>query len=80
MQEKSSVKVTVMLTPSLVARLDARASQDRRSRSNLAALLIEESLVTDSPAGVPAAIIAPPSRRQPVDPSAGGSRPREWPR
>ena len=45
MQEKSSVKITVMLTPSLVARLDARASRSRRSRSNLAAILIEDALV-----------------------------------
>lgn len=48
MQEKSSVKVTVMLTPSLVARLDARAAQDRRSRSNLAAMLIEEALTGEA--------------------------------
>lgn len=51
MQEKSSVKVTVMLTPSLVARLDARASQDRRSRSNLAAMLIEEALLAEAEDG-----------------------------
>jgi hypothetical protein len=47
-QEKSSVKITVMLTPSVVALLDARASQDRRSRSNLAAVLIEEALATEA--------------------------------
>lgn len=48
MQERSSVKVSVMLTPSLVARLDARASLDRRSRSNLAAVLIEEALAVEN--------------------------------
>lgn len=51
MQEKSSVKITVMLTPSLVARLDALASQSHRSRSNQAAVLIKDAMPTEATTG-----------------------------
>jgi metal-responsive CopG/Arc/MetJ family transcriptional regulator len=48
MQEKSCVKISVMLTPALAALLDARALQDRRSRSNAVAVLIEQALAAEA--------------------------------
>lgn len=44
MNEKRSTKVTVMLTPSVAARLDAYAERFRWSRSNAIAVLVEEGL------------------------------------
>ena len=48
--EQDVVKVTVVLRREVVERLDALASDERRSRSNLAALLLERGL-TDRQAG-----------------------------
>jgi metal-responsive CopG/Arc/MetJ family transcriptional regulator len=44
MEEKRSAKISIMLPPSLVARLDAYARKSRWSRSNAVAVLVEEGL------------------------------------
>jgi hypothetical protein len=45
MDEKRSVKITFMLTPPVVAKLDAYARRWRWSRSNAVANLVEAGLI-----------------------------------
>jgi hypothetical protein len=44
MQEKRTVKISIVLTPSVAARLDDYAQQSRWSRSTAATVLIESGL------------------------------------
>ena len=52
-EEVRSIKVSVMITPSLAARLDGYRHRDQRTRSTAAAMLIERALDATEPKGEP---------------------------
>jgi metal-responsive CopG/Arc/MetJ family transcriptional regulator len=51
MDEKRSVKVSIMLTPFVAAQLDAYAKRFRWSRSNAVAVLVEAGLKEEEESG-----------------------------